>query len=701
MAVKVQTNQVRRRLIIGSNVILTGLVVWAIIVLINFIAGRVSPMPVDTTRSGQFSISPRTVKLLENLKDDITLTALYRVDENEEQTRQQSRQVEDLLRRYQDITSKVHYQMLDPLKDTGAKTALLARLIKKYSGETEKHKTLVDEFRKIDPKVADLMNKERKIFEQLSRTDQKLFEDNQKMVAILYFFTKYDNEAKVPMQEINNMISGSDIPAYSDAVAMIQKYYETLKANLQAAGDYLAGDGLKTEGLAEGTKQVFMSSPQRYKEVLDAMGQQLSQMTNLPKLELEQIYNQVKQKNARTIIVEAQSSPRVKVLGFDEVWRMGQPTPGSEKIQYEFNGEAALSSAILALTAKEKSAVIFVHSGPPSPIKSGYNMMRMTQPPYSAVKEKLEQANFIVDEWDIQASPEPPVISEAKRRIFVITSSVPRRQQPGAPPVGGYTKEHVDKIEKLIDGGERMMFLVNFSPDMLAPPYPFAELMEKKFAVKPDAGKLVLRGLKFRDQVFPNSKIDIARYENFEITKPIQSLNTAFELSIPLLVQDKLPENVKVSPLVSIRPEMGDYWAESNIIQLMQKRTAVKDEGDLSPPFYLGVAVENAKTKSKAVIFGNEIFAADVMVNDMQTILTAQGLASIYVNPGNVELFTNSAFWLNDNENMIAVGPRGTDVPRIADISDNGQLAWKIFLWVIWPLCALITGGIVYIIRQK
>lgn len=62
---------------------------------------------------------------------------------------------------------------------------------------------------------------------------------------------------------------------------------------------------------------------------------------------------------------------------------------------------------------------------------------------------------------------------------------------------------------------------------------------------------------------------------------------------------------------------------------------------------------------------------------------------------------TNSAFWLNENENLIAVGPRGSDIPRIADISDAGQTAWKVFLWVIWPLAALAAGGVVYLFRRK
>jgi len=709
MAVKAGSNQMRRRLIIGSNVFLAVIIVWVIIVMVNFIAAKVAPMPADLTRTGQFSVSPRTIKLLENLKDNITLVALYRVNEGaeekqQEQERQQRRPVEDLLRRYQDISSKIHYQMLDPLKDTAAKTTLIKELIKQYSGETAKHKNVVESFKTLAPKMIKLLESERNDIKKLAQSDAK-FSSDKNIVAIYYRMNVDFNNVKSVSQDALDLVAGGeDIPRYSEAVDMITKVYQSVKDDLQAVSDYLSKDGQKIEGLPADVKQSFADSPKRYKEVSEAIVKQLAEATNLPKLELEQIYDQVKQKNAKTIIVRAEGSSKVKVLTFQDVWAMAQPRPGADQntVQYEFKGEAAVSSAIMALTVKEKSAVIFVHAGQPSPIKPGFNMMRMSQPPYSAVKEKLEQANFIVEAWDMQTSPQPPEVAQAKRKIYVITPSMPQRpEQPGMPPMGGYKPQHVEAIGKLIDQGERMMFLVNFSPAIMAQPYPFGEMLEKKLGVKADAGKLVLRGMKYRDKIFPASRIEIIRYDDFDITKPIQSLNTSFEMAVPLKVADKLPDNIKVTPLISITTNMENYWAESNLMMLMQNRWAEMDDNDTKPPFCLALAVENSKNKGKEIVFGNDIFATDAMVNDAQPVLTAQGFGQVYMNPGNIELFTNSVFWLNDNENMIAVGPRGTDVARIADISDAGQNAWKAFLWVIWPMGALVSGGIVYLFRRK
>jgi len=299
MAVNTGSNQTKRRLMIGSNVVLAVIMVWVIIVLINFIMGKISPMPADVTRSGQFSVSPRTVKLLENLKDNVTITALYRVSEEDKQAPQQKRQVEDLLRRYQDISGKIQYRILDPLKDTAAKTALIKELIQKYSGETGKHKKVVDDFKKIAPDLIKLLDTERGTIQKLAQSDTK-FSTDKSIVAIYYRLNMDVNNVKTVSRDVIDLTSGSeDIPRYSEAVDMINKVCQAVKDDLQAVGDYLTKDGVKLEGLPADTKQLFADSAARYKNVSLSLTKQLTEATNLPKLELEQIYDQVKQKTPR------------------------------------------------------------------------------------------------------------------------------------------------------------------------------------------------------------------------------------------------------------------------------------------------------------------------------------------------------------------------------------------------------------------
>jgi len=699
MAVSSGNNLAKRRLIIGGNVALAILIVWGLVVLVNFLANRTAPPASDWTRSGLFSFSSRSEKLLENLSEPIYLTALYRVGEMDEQGREQKRIVADLLQRYASLSNKVSYEVLDPLKDTAAKTRLIKRLIKKYAGEAEKHKNVIKKFKdSLAKDIVTLLEQERSTIRQLLENDPKI-RSNQNVVAAFLRFNRVLNEAKIKLDEMEDLIGGGDIPRYSSATKMIKELYENVKTDLTQIGKYLSTEGPKIEGLDAQYRKSFAEAEARYKKVLDAVSEELKTCGDLPKLELEEIYDEVKRKDAKTILVE--SEKKAKVLTFSDVWPLSRARTGdSQKTEYDFNGEAAVSSAILGLTATEKYAVVFVHAGPPSPIKPGFAMMQMTQPPYQAVKEKLEEANLIVEDWDIRADDTPPEIKEAKRKIYVITPPPPQRRQGPMPQPGGYEQKHVEIIEKLMDQGERVMFLAKFSPMIMARPYPFAGLLKNKCGLKIETSKLVVRAMRIADQTIPNPDVRIGRYRDHEITTPIQSLFTTFRLAAPITLENKMPEGIKVTPLITITPKMGDYWGESNIFAL-QRNQAEKDEMDTAPPFHLAVAVENPKTGMKAVVFGNDTFATDSSVNAVQYRWVARGIVGILVNPGALDLFANSIFWLNDSENLIAVGPRRADVPRIAHISDTGVLAWKVFLWVIWPLAALGAGGAVYLVRRK
>jgi hypothetical protein len=707
MAINHQTNQFRRRLIIGGNVVLSIVIVWAIIAMVNMATDRLLPDPGDMTRGGQFSISPRTVNLLKDLPKDITITALFRLsDEVDEATRsqaeQQKRQLEDLLRRYSTISGKIHYKVLDPIRDNADKARLIQKLKETYAGEATKHKKVVDEFKKLDSNILTLMDREREEFKDLAENNDKV-NNNKNIVAIYYRFTKNYTDAKTAIDDINELVSGEDVPQYSEAVAMIQKLYENVKNDLLASSEYLKGKGLEIEGLSEKTLASFREKPAQYAELSNLIGEQLKLCMDLPKLELEDIYNQLKQKNARTVIVQMDNTTKSKVLAYSDIWQPAPKQAGDPtKVDYEFNGEAALSSAILGLTAKEKSAVVFIYAGDPDPVKPSFSSMRMSQAPYNSLKEKLEEANFVVESWDLLKSQTPPTIPDVTRKVYVVVPSVPQKTQPGAPTIGGYNKPEIDIVDKLIDQGGRVMFLVNFQPTIMGTPYPFAELFAKKFGVKLEAEKLILQGVQVSDKVtVPNNQIAISRYSDHAITKPIQSLGSLFIWASPLTIESKLPEGISVAPLITVTPEMGNYWAESDILAVLQKGWAEKGSEDTAAPFQMAVAVEDAKKKNKCVIFSNELFATDGLANKVDYFMTTQGIGARYANPGNLELLTNSAFWLNDNNNLISVGPRKADVARINDISDRGLTAWKVFLWIGWPMAALIAGAVVYLFRRN
>ena len=69
--------------------------------------------------------------------------------------------------------------------------------------------------------------------------------------------------------------------------------------------------------------------------------------------------------------------------------------------------------------------------------------------------------------------------------------------------------------------------------------------------------------------------------------------------------------------------------------------------------------------------------------------------------PGNGELFTNSIFWLANQEKMIALSPSALDTPRIRPMAPEMLAFWRVGVLLIGlPALALAAGFIVWRSRQ-
>jgi len=710
MAIERNQNVLKRRLMIGGNVLLAMVVVWALIVVVNFIAAKTAPPAIDCTYQGQFTLSSRTEKLVAPLEVPVRLTALYRVSEEQdpaqrEQSRSQRQRVEDLLARYASLSGKVTTASIDPIKDVAGKTALLDRLKKTFANESTKHAAVIAAFEEQSASLMKLVEGERNALVELLEKNPVFGKDKQQepyfqnIVAAYYRFEKDLQAIKDVDAEVRELMTGSDIPRYSDSAKLVQKVVENVKADLAQIGEYMLNDGAGIVGLDEPTRTWFHGAMDRYRATIDAMNAIQKDASALPVLSLEMIYDQVKPKNAKVIVVEANG--KAKVLAFDDVWKIARDSGTDPRVtNYDFIGESAVSSAILALTANERSAAIFVHCGPPDPIKPGMAMMRMTDPPYGAVKEKLEEANFIVESWDMAASPTEPVIEGAKERVYIVMPTLPKQPNPMQPDAGGgYSPEQVATLRTMLANGARMMFLANYSI-VPAQAYPFAEMLSADFGVKVDSSKIVIRSYDVGDRKQPVPQASVTQYGSHAITDPIQSLNSFFFLAVPVACEATLPEHVTAWPLVTLDGTMPDFWAESNIFLLAQRGWAELDAEDTTVPFDLAVAAENTKTGARVVVFGNDMFASNEVANQVEWTLTGRGLVGMAKYPGNLELVANSAFWLNNNTNLIAVSPQKSNVVRVANISSAGMMAWKVMLYVVWPMLALVLGGVVYLARR-
>jgi hypothetical protein len=121
-------------------------------------------------------------------------------------------------------------------------------------------------------------------------------------------------------------------------------------------------------------------------------------------------------------------------------------------------------------------------------------------------------------------------------------------------------------------------------------------------------------------------------------------------------------------------------------------------EEDLEGPFELAVAA--TKDDSKIVVVSSRDFAVDGIAFAREMAMTARGFTIRMRNPGNSSLLINSLHWLNDNTEFMNIGkPIDAAVLEIADKST--VKAVRAFTIFVWPLLALVCGGVVWWVRRR
>jgi len=104
----------------GSNIAVTLLLAFAILVLVNFVSAKHFKRT-DTTQGRIFSLSEQTDKILKELNQDIKVTAFY------SDTHGRKRIAEDILNEYSQKSDKIHFNMIDPASKPGLTREYMAK----------------------------------------------------------------------------------------------------------------------------------------------------------------------------------------------------------------------------------------------------------------------------------------------------------------------------------------------------------------------------------------------------------------------------------------------------------------------------------------------------------------------------------------------------------------------------------------------
>lgn len=724
MAVSTAMSARKRRVVYGLNVAVTVVLAVAVLALVVWAAGAYGGR-VDLTRAGVNSLSLRTVQLLRGLDEPITITGLYStfLKDVRPHAEKHKNRVGDLLDLYETAArGKVTTRMVDPSDDPAQVTTLLRRLAEKpaYQDESAPHAEALDAFPALSASLIALMQDEMAELERLRDADPRVAEIRE-LGIIVRNLRLMLREAQGTETDLKTLES-DEIPRYGRAVGLVTDYLEQVQQVLEGARDWMTGSGASVPGITDETKGFLEGAAQRYRAVLTDLKGLLDKAQDLKDVKLEDLYENLKR--GQTVLVE---TPReALVLSQNEVWpwrtdrTAPEPPDGDSR---DFAGEQAVSSAILKLTQKERTAVVFTRFGGQPLLRPAMPqgpMMQTPQAPYQALNELLQEQNFIMEEWDVQSQEDPPEIADAARTIFVVFPPEPPRQpNPMRPaPTPRINAQQKQRIFDAVKESGMAVFLSRWAPPS-APYIPIPEKYEFKNYLQSNWGVEVVdshvalefvpnpqrEGLKVPAGRSALITSKVFRYTDHPIGKPLRGLPAAFQMVAPLKIDSEArPEGVTLEP-VAVVDETEDVWAIKDLNRFtgdLQKNQGTRQyEDDIRSPFPLAIAATSDEGQ-KLVVLGSDRFVADAVTNMSQLVMVGGALRLAKLYPGNSDLFINALHWLTGNADRIAVGPQRGDIPRLEKLKAEGTLKFtRVFLVGIWPGLALLIGAGVWLLRRR
>ena len=334
--------------------------------------------------------------------------------------------------------------MLDPTLEKGETDKLLQRLVElpAYKDEAKPHQEALTKAAELTDQIKTLANNESSRVEELVKGDAQLAR-NRNFAIVRNNVRQLGRDAQDIQEKIQDLTHG-EIPRFGQAVKELRDYVKNSEALLRDASTWMSTDGLNIAGMTPDLRTFFQEAPGRYEPVLSAARDLLQKTEGLKDVKVEELYTNLSRwRTGPPVLVE--SEREAKVIANWDLWT--RPTDPSAPVSPDgddrvFAGETAISSAVLQLTSKEKTAVVFTRYGGEPLLRPDFSkmnpamMQQMPRAPFQELNALLEKANFATQEWDVSQQKTPPKVEGAVRTIYIVfpPEPPPQQQDPRQPP---------------------------------------------------------------------------------------------------------------------------------------------------------------------------------------------------------------------------------------------------------------------------
>lgn len=727
-----------RRIVYGLNVALQAVIAIAILIFAIYIAQRFNKQ-IDLTRSGVNSLSQSSRQLLRGLEQPIKITALYGTSRKKDtEGEAQIGQLRDLLLLYDDIGGrKVSTFVVDPVEESARVKEIILGLREKplYKNDAEPYRLAIEEGAPLVVEITELATTELEKLRELASTNPQL-ENVPGYVDTRTYLAEVQRSGERLSEELDGF-ADAEMPPYGRTSKAINEFSARALEFLKYVNGWMERSARSIPTASIDLKQWFTNAPQRMLDPIARLEQVKAMTAALKPVKIEELFAQMQ--GTAPVIVESDDEAII-VPQFD-LWQYlpRDPQAPDEPPERVFEGEAVISSAILRLTQKEKTGVVFVRYGGTgifdwAPEAMAYfaqqGMNSIPATPYEGLGTELQRRNFVHAEWDVKSSPTPPVLEDVVRTIYVVMPPTPPPPpQPNRPPTNtGMSQADVTRVTDAIASAGHAIFLAGWQKPTVSGlsalgSYAYADYLEREWGISAEIDQLVVPFAEnpredgyYVPRGDPRSLSILRSPQFFEltdhpITAPVQEIPIGLVLTCPLVpaeLEDGVATPAELESLGRVTDK--NSWGVIDPERALQELSS-RDSKGLQPqadavraPFdVITLATKTiGDAEQSIIVVGAQEFIADQIAQQRTVIMTEAGPKLVALNPGNVDFLLNALHFMAGNVDRIAAGPRGDDVPRIQGLSDPEAQAWtNAFLAGIWPAFALLIGGVVWFFRRR
>lgn len=686
MAIKTPNNtQVKRRTKYGVNVAIAVVIALALVVVINALVDwQVRQLPVgakswlryDLTATRAYTLAPQTQKLLSELNNDLSLTAILRIDDKNGQD------VADLLEEYAQVSNRLTIELIHPDRDLARLETFYGQLEARFADETGPLAAAVTTGLDGLGRLADDVAAMKEQIDQIT-ADEALAESElrQEFQLLANKLGEVESAYASAQQTLTTALS-DPMPPWSNARD------DLLNALRKADGEVLTPFGREFARRAQdrdaplGVRDRLLRMDASIEAARRPLRGTIQTLTAPP---TPTRYDRLLASLRSGEVVVVLSPDRERVVPVAEMF-----TAPAADTPARFIGEDRLTGTLVGMQIEQPPLIVFVRDTPVS----------VTNPRggLSHVASRLATADFALAEWAVgggsndprsqqqAAAAPPPQPADGQRAVWIVpTLSLDRTTLAD--------RELVTRVlEKRLAAGDGVLMCFSYDPEALfRPADPLIELAGS-WGLAPQMHQLLLHeGLGPDGR--PRSEASWL-VRDWPGDSPLGGALAGREMQLiaPTPIVFKPRADVETLALVTLnRPRM---WSATGLATAPDIAASRYVEADaVRQPVVAAAAVRvDATSREEAVGSGRlMVFTERHWLSDQQA---GRRL-------GNSELFVNSTYWLAGLDEAIAATPRSQDIRRIAALSDSEQLTYRLLLLAGLPGLTLLAGTAVWFVRRR